>query len=104
MDPDNNVLVEEEVTEVAAEEYLALTQEEVIARGQLYDVDDEMYNFWFGEGGEAFADMADIIEREFDNLTVFTDNVNNELEKVGDNFGSLDDDRSGSIEIDVAGK
>jgi hypothetical protein len=47
--------------------------------------------------------MADIIEREFDNLTVFTDNVNNELEKVGTNFGSLDDDRSGSIEIDVKG-
>jgi uncharacterized protein YukE len=96
-------ILDEEVTDAAAKEYLALTEEEVKALGQLYDVDDEMMNFWFGEGGEAFADMADIIEREFDNLTVFTDNVNNELEKVGTNFGSLDDDRSGSIEIDVKG-
>lgn len=96
-------ILDEEVTDAAAKEYLALTEEEVKALGQLYDVDDEMMNFWFGEGGEAFADMADIIEREFDNLTVFTDNVNNELEKEGINFGSLDDDRSGSIEIDVKG-
>ncbi len=96
-------ILDEEVTDAAAKEYLALTEEEVKALGQLYDVDDEMMNFWFGEGGEALADMADIIEREFDNLTVFTDNVNNELEKVGTNFGSLDDDRSGSIEIDVKG-
>ncbi len=56
---ENNVIIEEETTAAAATEYLALTQEEVTALGRLYEVDDEMMNFWFGEGGEAFADMAD---------------------------------------------
>lgn len=94
-----NTIINTSVTTTASKEYLTLTSEEVTALGKLYDIDDEMMNFWFGEAGEAFADMADICEREFDNLTVFSDNVNKELDSVSENFGNLDTDRSGSIEI-----
>ncbi len=99
-----NVIIDSAVTTTASNEYLTLTTEETATLGNLYSLDGEMMNYWFGEAGEAFVDMSNIIEREVNNLTTFSDNVHNELAQSVVNFDDLDTDRSESVEIDSVGK
>ena len=100
----DNVLIDKNVTSHAANEYLALSEEEVTALGQLYEIDGEMMNYWFGEGGEAFTDMANIIEKEFNNLNIFSEDVHEALDSTGTNFVEQDQDVSDSLEVETLGK
>lgn len=96
-----DIYVDRTVTTHAAGEYLSLSEEEIAALGQLYGIDGDMMNNWFGEGGEAFIDMANVVEKEFNNMNIFTEDVQNALDTTVTNFEEQDKDVADSIEVDA---
>lgn len=91
----NNALI----TNNAHVEYEGVFEEETGAYKELESINNKLAFSWYGEAGDAFADMALSVETNMKDSMQFSNNSSMATEDVADNFVKLDGDRKDSLEI-----
>lgn len=95
-----NVLNNPLVTNNASVQYVDLTFEESASLSKLYPVNDALMNYWLGEAGDCFVNMANGIETRLNNMKMFTNNAANGTAESILNFNYADTEAGDSLTVD----
>ena len=95
-DTSQNVLLDEEVTTTASKSFSDINEEANTGYNTIYWSDDALFNVWFGQGGEYFHVIANVIENKLNNLKTKTSNLSQYTSDAVTSFNNNDEARNDS--------
>lgn len=97
-----NVLLEEETTTEVSVSYNDISEETNSEYKTIYRSDDDLFNVWFGIGGELFNSIANVIEHKLENLKTKSSNMAKYYGDAVVNFSNNDEARADSSIVDTS--
>ena len=99
----DDVIMNYEATRGAMMDHIQITEEEAALLKNLDDVHGDLIDYWLGESGEVFRQMASTIEAEVGDAMRFSENCTVGNDQLITNAEELDVDRSNSLETSTDG-
>ena len=99
----DDVIMDYEATQGALIDHIQISEEEAALLKNLDDVHGALANYWLGESGEIFCQMASTIEVEVGDAMRFSENCTVANGQLITNAEALDSDRADSIETSTDG-